>query len=97
MPLNPQEVQEIVGRGESLIFQGRIVNNLYDAVIPTAVDLAQDDISRKQFKLDVDAKIAELQKQSDALAAPSEVPVPEAVQTEPEKKTVQTGRKPAEQ
>ena len=101
MAIHPAEFKKLVDSGESVIFKGRVVNKVMESTLPSASELASDDVVRKQFAVDIEREIADKQRELAELkspvtaSAPDETSVPntEASGAEEEKKVVRTGRR----
>lgn len=67
MAMHLDEVKEVVGSGRSVLFGGRVINKKLESPLPTAVELAGDDIVRNQYQIDLEKKKAELEKEIASL------------------------------
>ena len=80
--LHPDQFKNLVDSGQSVIYKGNVVNKNTDIPVPSAVDLAGDDITRKQVRVDLERKKAELEAEL-AKFGPEEDPASVETKSEP--------------
>lgn len=78
--LTREQLEAVIRRGESVIFNGRVATTLDE--LPDAIDLAGDDIVKKQ------QAIGALKAKADAAAAEAKAAEEKAAKQEAEKKAV---------
>lgn len=65
MPLSLDQMKQRIGEGKSVLYKNRIISSVDK--LPTAVQMATTDEEKQKASADLDAQIANLQKQKDSL------------------------------